>query len=74
MKQSQPVRKALIAVVLLMSAFSFLYVNFYEPNEICHKTVELPNTKSVEKLKGEQPTFNLSTMLIQFARRLVRVE
>lgn len=74
MKQSQPFHKALIAVVLLMSAVSVVYVNFYEPNEICTKIVDLPNAEKVEKLNTERTSFNLSTVVIQFARRLVRVD
>lgn len=74
MKQSQPFHKALIAVVLLMSAVSVLYVNYYEPNEICTKTAELPKVEKVDKLNTEHQTFNLSTIVIQFARRLVRIE
>lgn len=74
MKQSQPFQKALIAVVLLMSTVSVLYVNFYEPNEICTKTVKLPKTENVEQLDKERPTFNMSTFVIQFARRLVRID
>lgn len=77
MKKNRTFHKALIAVTLLMSVISFLYVNLHKSNEILDNTISLQNASSAEKIRVEpceMSPVNWSSTVIHFTLKFMRVE